>query len=65
MDAAQTTTVPATRTKSTATVIRKALGSVARYGLVIGVALLFLVPWIWLVSTSLKLPSKSYRFPQS
>jgi multiple sugar transport system permease protein len=63
MDAVQATTAPTTRTKSPATVMRKAVGSGLRYGLVIGVSLLFLVPWIWLVSTSLKAPQQILQIP--
>ena len=36
---------------------------IGAYTLVIGVGLLFLVPWLWLISTSLKTPAQIFEVP--
>jgi multiple sugar transport system permease protein len=63
MDIAQSQAAPKTRARSPAVVVRRALGTGVRYALVIGVALLFLFPWIWLASTSLKAPQQILQIP--
>lgn len=50
---------PATRWRG----LRKSLWQMAAYLLVLLVALLFLIPWIWLVSTSLKAPEQIVEIP--
>lgn len=50
---------PATRWRG----LRKSGWRMASYLLVLVVALLFLVPWIWLVSTSLKAPEQIFEIP--
>lgn len=51
------------RVKSRRTAWRKAALSVCAYALIMLVALLFLVPWVWLASTSLKEPGQIVEIP--
>ena len=63
MEATHTFQTEVKRRKSTAVIVRNAGKSVISYALVIIVGLLFLLPWIWLLSTSLKPPSQILEIP--
>ncbi len=62
----QATAIPRiriTRRRSAWAVVRKVLVQVCAYLVVLLVSLLFLVPWVWLVSTSLKPPAQIIQIP--
>ena len=52
-----------TRRRSAWAIVRKVAGQIGAYVIVVLVSLLFLVPWIWLVSTSLKPPAQIIQIP--
>jgi multiple sugar transport system permease protein len=52
-----------TRRRSAWAIVRKVVGQIGAYVIVVLVSLLFLVPWIWLVSTSLKPPAQIIQIP--
>lgn len=45
------------------TILRKGVMKTLQYALIVLIGLLFLIPWIWLVSTSLKAPSQIMEVP--
>jgi multiple sugar transport system permease protein len=53
------------RRKTAAGIIRNVVGKVLSYAIVFVVGLLFLIPWIWLISTSLKTPEQIMEIPPS
>ena len=63
MNIAQVSSPVVARRRSRAAIVRKTGLQVFYYALILFVSMLFLVPWIWLVSTSLKPPQQILQIP--